>query len=132
MPALDQEDAEHRVGDRAELFTRISSVLCSWLSPAANLYLQTLEKHPVPSAVAPTLAEGSGPAYRAGVSRWQDSTGIRKNSLFPMKSGRGLSVSALSLPVGRRKGLQRCVVGEQRCHPVPHPLSLSHRRTSTS
>lgn len=60
---------------------------------------------PVPSAIAPTLAEGSGPATGLGMSCWQDSTETSQaggNSPFLMKSGKGLSVSALSLPVGGR------------------------------
>lgn len=49
MPVLDLQGAEHRAdGHQQSCIPGICSVLCSWLSPAANLYLQILGKYLAP------------------------------------------------------------------------------------
>lgn len=111
-------------GKPDKMRTAASADASTGFAGAAKLCLQILGKHlaslrhsktcrcqfgtsasPVPSATAPTWQKALGPAVGLGMSHWQDSTegshaGGDYSSL--MKSGKGLSGSALFLPVGKR------------------------------
>lgn len=140
-------------GKPDEMRTAASADASTGFAGAANLCLQILGKHlaplqhsktcrcqfgmsasPVPSATAPTLAEGTwsgggaGDVPLAGQYREQPR---RRRLLLPHEEWY-VALSVCSLPARGEKGLERFVVGEQSCHFMPHPPRLPHRRISTS